>query len=122
MKNIYKNFSSRPVDLFCRLCWNDSACSLFPATTTQLFSESLSSHTFCSNLKVLFATNKLCKFRRSKLQQVNPTAFAAGTVNLSTNGVAVLPIPCVNAPNPRPRCRPIPLHSGIFSCLEATTL
>ena len=32
-----KNVSSRPTDLFCRFCWNDSARAPFLATTTQLF-------------------------------------------------------------------------------------
>ena len=38
-----------------------------------------------------------------------PTRFAAGTIYLRKNGIAVLPITCANAPNPRPRCRPTPL-------------
>ena len=38
-----------------------------------------------------------------------PTRFAAGTINLRKNGIAVLPITCASAPNPRPRCRPTPL-------------
>ena len=38
-----------------------------------------------------------------------PTHFAAGTIYLRKNGIAVLPIIYANAPNPRPRCRPTPL-------------
>ena len=38
-----------------------------------------------------------------------PTGFAAGKIYLRKNGIAVLPISCVNAPNPHPRCRPIPI-------------
>ena len=38
-----------------------------------------------------------------------PLRFAAGSIYLRKNGVAVLPITCACAPNPRPRCRPIPL-------------
>ena len=38
-----------------------------------------------------------------------PTRFAAGTIYLRKNGIAVLPITCASAPNPRPRCRPTPL-------------
>ena len=38
-----------------------------------------------------------------------PKCFAAGTIYLRKNGIAVLPIPCANAPNRRPRCRPTPL-------------
>ena len=38
-----------------------------------------------------------------------PTRFAAGTIYLRKNGIAVLPITCAGAPNPRPRCRLTPL-------------
>ena len=38
-----------------------------------------------------------------------PTRFAAGTIYLRNNGIAVLPITSAIAPNPRPRCRPTPL-------------
>ena len=38
-----------------------------------------------------------------------PTRFAAGTIYLRKNGIAVLPITCARAPNPRPRCRSTPL-------------
>ena len=51
-----------------------------------------------------------------------PTRFAAGTIYLRKNGIAVLPITCASAPNPRPRCRPTPLYYGISTCLEATIL
>ena len=38
-----------------------------------------------------------------------PTRFAAGTIYLRKNGIAVLPITCASASNPLPRCRPTPL-------------
>ena len=38
-----------------------------------------------------------------------PTRFAAGTIYSRKNGIAVLPITCASAENPRPRCRPTPL-------------
>ena len=88
MRSVCKNVSPRPTDLFCRLCWNDSAClppvrklpsaydSLhLPATTTQLFSQSLSSHTLCSCLENLSTTNNLCNFWHSKFQKVSTYAF-----------------------------------------------
>ena len=59
------------------LCWNESACSPFPVTTAQLFSQSPSSHTFCSCLDVLSTTNNLCNFWRSKFQQVSTYAFCS---------------------------------------------
>ena len=62
---------------FARFCWNDSACSLFPATTNQLFSDSLSSHLHCSCLEIFSRTNNFCKFWRSKFQQVRAYAFCS---------------------------------------------
>ena len=46
---------------------------------------------------------------RAKSNKSEPTHFAAGTVCLRKNGIAVLPITCASAANPRPRCRPTPL-------------
>ena len=51
-----------------------------------------------------------------------PTRFAAGTINLRKNGIAVLPITCASALNPRPRCLTTPLEYGISTSLEATIL
>ena len=50
MSKVCENVSSRPTGLFCRFRRNESAFSPFPATTTQLFSQSLSSHTLWSCL------------------------------------------------------------------------
>ena len=84
MRNICKNVSSRPTDLFCRFCWNDSARTPFPATSrppaalfSQLFSQSLSSHTLCRCLDILSTTNNLCNFWHSKFQQVSTYAFCS---------------------------------------------
>ena len=44
-----------------------------------------------------------------------PTRFAAGTIYLRKNGIALLPITCASASNPRPRCRPTTLKNGISS-------
>ena len=38
-----------------------------------------------------------------------PMGFAAGTIHLRKNGIAVLPITCASTPNPRPFCRLTPL-------------
>ena len=77
MGKVCKKVSSRPTDLFCRFCCNDSACSPFPASTTQLFSQSLSSHTLCSCLEVLSITNNLCNFWHSKSQKVSIYAICS---------------------------------------------
>ena len=78
MRKICKNVSPRQTDLFCKLFWNDSACTPFPADPfTQLFSQSLSSHTLCSCLEILSTTNNLCNFWQSKFQQVSTYAFCS---------------------------------------------
>ena len=78
MRNVCKNVSPRPTDLFCRLCWNDSACTPFPAVPfTQIFSQSLFSHTLCSCLEILSTTNNLWNFWHSKFQQVSTYAFCS---------------------------------------------
>ena len=84
MRNVCKNVSSRPTDLFYRFWWNDSArlpyaysTRPFRATTTQLFSQSLSSHTLCSCLESFSITNNLCNFWHSNFQRVNTYAFCS---------------------------------------------
>ena len=84
MWNVCKNFSSRPTDLFCRICWNDSARNPFPANSrppvaplTQLFSQILSSYILCSCLDIPSTTNNLCNFWHSKFQQVSTYAFCS---------------------------------------------
>ena len=76
-RNVCKNVSSRPTGLFSRFCWNDSACSPFPAPSTQLFFQSLLSHALCSRLEILSTTNNLCDFWHSKLQQVSTYVFCS---------------------------------------------
>ena len=77
MMSICKNVSSWPTGLFCRCCWNDSADSLFPATTNQLYSQSLYSHTLCSCLEILSTNNNLFNFWRSNFQQVSSYAICS---------------------------------------------
>ena len=97
MRNVCKKVFPRPIRLICRFCWNESDCLLpvrklpsaygslpLPATGrppaapfTQLFSQSLSSHTLCSCLEILSTTNNLCNFWHSKFQQVSTYAFCS---------------------------------------------
>ena len=77
MRNVCRNVYSWPTDLLGRFCWIDSACSSLPAITTQLFSQSLSSHTLCSCLEILSTTNNLWNFWRSSFQQVSTYAFCS---------------------------------------------
>ena len=50
-------------------------CSPFPAINTQLFFQSLSSHTVCSCLEIISTTNNFCNLWRSKVQQVSVDEF-----------------------------------------------
>ena len=82
MKNFCKNVTSRPTGLFCRFCWNESACLSYaygslplPAAIPQLFSQCLTSHTFCSCLEIPPTTNNLWNFWHSKFQQISTYAF-----------------------------------------------
>ena len=61
------------------LAWLPSAYGslLLPATTTQLFSQSLSSHTLYNCLENLPTTNNLCNFWHSNFQQVSTYAFCS---------------------------------------------
>ena len=84
MRNVCKKVPPRPTDLFCNFCWNVSARTPFPATCrppaapfTQLFSQSLSSHTHCSCLDILSTINNLCNFWHSKFQKVSSYAFCS---------------------------------------------
>ena len=43
-----------------------------------------------------------------------PTGFAAGTIYLRENGIAVLPKACASGPNPRSRCRPTLVESNVY--------
>ena len=49
-----------------------------------------------------------------------PICLAAGTTFFFKKGVAVLSIIWARAPNPRPRCLPIPLYYGSSTSLETT--
>ena len=77
MKNVCPKVSSRPIELFCRFCWKDSACKFLLATTTQLFSQSPSSHTLCRCLEILSTINTFCIFSCNKFQQVSTYAFCS---------------------------------------------
>ena len=77
MRNVCKKVSFRPTGLICWFCWNDTAGTLFPATTTQLFSQSLSSHMLCSCLEVFSTTSNLWNFWHSNLHQISAYAFCS---------------------------------------------
>ena len=50
------------------------------------------------------------------------TLFAAATIWLRKNGIAVTPLTCASAPNPLPGCWPIPLKNRNSTSLEAIIL
>ena len=68
---------SRPIDLFCSFCWKNSARSFFPATATQVFCQSLSSHILCSCLEDFSTTNYICNFWHRKFQLVSTHAICS---------------------------------------------
>ena len=72
-----QNVTSRTLGSVCRFSWDDSLCSLFPATTTQLFSHSPSSRTLFSCFETVSTTNEFYNFWRSKFQQVSTHAFCS---------------------------------------------
>ena len=71
-RNVCKNVSSQPTGLFSRFCRKDSP--LF-TTATQLFFQSLFSHTLCSRLERFSTANNLSNLWCSKLQHVSTCAF-----------------------------------------------
>ena len=100
MRNVRKNVSPRSTDWFGSFCWNDSACTPFLATTKQLFSQSLSLHTLCSCLDSFLPLTTASISGKADFSNAAPTRFAAGTIYLRKNGIAVQPISCASAPNP----------------------
>ena len=113
--------SPRPTDLFCRFCWNDSACSPFPATTLQLFSQNQFSHTLCSCLEIISTTNNFCNFWRSRFQQVSTYAFCSWDDMFTQNWKN-------GSPNNLCKCTEYPstlstdTFNGIFTWLQASML
>ena len=118
MRNVCKNVSSRPTGLFYRVCWKKTACLQYdygslplPATTTQLFSQSLSSHTLCSCLEILSTTNNLCNFWHSKFQQVSTYAFYSWDDILTQK-------PNCSSPNNLCKCTESPSTSSTNTSIE----
>ena len=111
MRNVCKSVSSRQTDLFRRFCWNDSARTPFPNTSrppaapfTQLFSQSLFPALFAAVLIFILPLTTSAVSGTPNSNKSAPTRFAAGTTYLRKNGIAVLPITCASALNPRRRC------------------
>ena len=107
-KNCRKSLLDR-LDCFADFCGNDSASTPFSAITTQLFSQSLSSHTLCSCLEIFSTITNICNFWYRKIQQVNTYAFCSWDDIFTQKRIAVLPLISASAPNLQPGCRPIPL-------------
>ena len=80
-KNVCKNVSSRPSGLFSRFWWNESlliTTSFQPAAPfTQMFFQSVLSHTLCRRLEILSTTKNLCYFWHSKFQQISTYSFCS---------------------------------------------
>ena len=64
---------------------------------------------FAAVLKFFLPLKTSESFGTGNSNKSAPTLFAAGTIFSRKSGIAVLPITCASAPNPRPRCRPTSL-------------
>ena len=101
-----KKISSQPTSLFCRLCWSDSACNLFYATTTHFFLEVCPPALSAAVLKLLLPPTTSAISGAANSDKSAPTHFAAETTLLRKKGITVPSITCSSAPNPLLRYRP----------------
>ena len=76
-------FIPRKIGLFCRFCWNDSACSPFFTTTTCLFSQTSPLHIPCCCLEVLSTRDNFCLFLRHKFEEVSTQMFCSSVDTLT---------------------------------------
>ena len=102
MKNICKNVSSRPDGLFCRLCWNDSACIFFLLPLLYCFVRNCLPSFFAAVLKFFPLLTTSAISGAGNFNKSAPTPFAAGTIYLRKNRNAVLTLTCASALIPRP--------------------
>ena len=86
-----------------------TAHSLFRATTTNCFLRVCIPTFFAAVLKVFLPLTTSAISGTANSNKSTPTRFAAGTICLGKNVIAVLALTCGSAPNPHPRCRPTPL-------------
>ena len=84
VRNVCKNVSPWPIDLIARFCRSDSAwlhCDdgfhSLPAITTQLSSQSLSSHTFCSSPEISSTTINPCNCWHGKFEHLSTHTFCS---------------------------------------------
>ena len=77
---------SRTTGLFGRFSGNDSACCLFPANKTQLFSQFLSATFFAAVLKSFLQITTSSLSGAAKSNKSVPTSFAAGMIYLRKKG------------------------------------
>ena len=109
MRNVCRNVFSQPTDLFCRFCWNDLACNLFLLPLPNCFLRVCLPILFAGVLKFFLPLKTPATSAAANSNNSAPKRFAAGTICSRKNEIAVLPIICASALNPRPRCRPISL-------------
>ena len=113
MRNVCKNVSPRPTDFFADIVQMTLIALRFllPAVRVRLPSPNcflkVCLPTLFAAVLLFFlplTTSAICGTANS--YKSAPTRFAAGTIYLRKNGIAILPLTCASATNPRPRCRP----------------
>ena len=111
MRIVCENVSPRQTGLFCRLCWNDSAClppihKLLSANRSLLlpvpncFLRVFLPRTFGAVSKFILPLTTSPISGAANSNKSACTRFAAGTTYLRKNGLAVLLLSCARAPNP----------------------
>ena len=124
MKNICKNVSSRPNGLFCRCCWNDSPWISFPATITQLFSQS-SSPTHLAAVLIFFDHQQHLQFlaqQISKNQHQRSLELNVITQKGNCGSPAIAECKCTKFRSRLSTKTSRFWLNGISTCLEATIL
>ena len=115
MRKVCRNVFSRPTDLFEDFVGMTLLALRFllPPVRLRLLSPNCFLRVclptlFAAVLKIDLPLTTSANFGTANSNKSPPTRFAAGTICLRKNGIAVLPITCASAPNPRPRCQPTP--------------
>ena len=105
-RNFCRSISSQPTALFCKSCWNDSACSLLKLPLPQCFCRVCLPILFAAVLKLFLPLTISTFSGATKSNKSAPRCFEAETIFLRKKRIEVLPIICANAPKTRTRCRP----------------
>ena len=101
---------------------NDAACSCFPATSTQLFSQIFSSPILCNCLEIVSTANKLCNFWRNVHQQISSHTFCSGNFIFTQKWKCGFRNKLCKCTEPLSTLSTKLLYHGISTCHAATIL